>query len=74
LIGTFENLVDDSNYVLKKIGVDFKFPMESSLSETKELMSKYYGQIDREVLLKITQYYIKDMTLFGYPGVNTLEE
>jgi hypothetical protein len=74
LIGTFENLVDDSNYVLKTIGADFQFPMESTLSETKELMSKYYGQIEKDVLLKITQYYLKDMTLFGYSGVNIMAE
>jgi chondroitin 4-sulfotransferase 11 len=73
LIGTFENLDEDSNYVLKTIGADFQFPMESTLSETKELISKYYGQVEKDVMLKITQYYIKDMTLFGYSGVSLNE-
>jgi hypothetical protein len=47
--------------------------MESTLSETKELISKYYGQVEKDVMLKITQYYIKDMTLFGYSGVSLNE-
>jgi chondroitin 4-sulfotransferase 11 len=73
LIGTFENLVDDSNYVLKTIGADFEFPMESKLSEMKEKMNKYYSQVEKDVLLKITQYYLKDMNFLGYSGVSLNE-
>jgi hypothetical protein len=72
LIGDFTNLVDDSNYVLQKIGANFSFPTKSSLSETRRWIDtgRYYSQIERDVLLKITQYYIADMNLFGYSGVN----
>ncbi len=71
LVGDFNDLVDDSNYVLQKIGANFSFPTKSTFSERIWLdTGKYYGQIDRDVLLKITSHYIADMNIFGYPGVN----
>jgi chondroitin 4-sulfotransferase 11 len=71
LIGDFNNLIYESNYVFQKIGANFNFPTESSLSETNRWLDaeRYYGQVEKEVLLKITQYYIADMNLFGYSGV-----
>jgi hypothetical protein len=66
LIGSFDNLVDDSNYVLKLIGANFTFPLKSSASKTKKLMSIYYGRVKKDVILDIANYYKKDVNLFSY--------
>jgi hypothetical protein len=68
LVGDFKNLVDDSNYVLKKIGANFSFPTKSSLSETNRWIDtgRYYSQVEKDVLMKITQYNSVSTTRFFY--------
>jgi hypothetical protein len=66
LIGTFENIAEDSNYVLKSIGADFTYPVRLSSSNTKELMSKYYDKLPKMLIKKIATYYKTDFDLFDY--------
>jgi hypothetical protein len=72
LIGDFNDLVDDSNYVLKTIGASFSF----TFSESRRWFfpGRYFSQVEKDVLLKVTSHYIADMTLFGYSGVNVNQD
>jgi hypothetical protein len=66
LIGTFDNIAEDSNYVLKLIGANFTFPDKVFISNANELMIKYYERLPKMLIRKMAKYYKKDFDLFHY--------
>jgi hypothetical protein len=66
LIGTFDNIAEDSNYVLKSIEANFTFPDKVFISNSNDLMSKYYERLPKMLIRKMAKYYKKDFALFHY--------
>jgi hypothetical protein len=70
ILGKFETLVEDSNFVLHSIGVkDMKFP--SGTPTIRNFMKEYYNSIPVSFIPKITNIYKNDLELFDYDIVDS---
>ncbi|XP_077980199.1 carbohydrate sulfotransferase 11-like [Glandiceps talaboti] len=73
VIGKFENLEEDTLYVLKRAGVDDdtvsfpKFDTRATNSSTTDLLRRYYSSISKDNILNLYDVYKRDFILFGYP-------
>ncbi|XP_076357526.1 carbohydrate sulfotransferase 11 [Tachypleus tridentatus] len=71
VIGKYETLKDDSDYVLWKAGllqkIDFPQREQSyKMEPTAVLLKKYFNQISQDVKDKLYTIYQADFTIFGY--------
>ncbi|XP_077868876.1 carbohydrate sulfotransferase 8-like [Saccoglossus kowalevskii] len=71
-IGHFENIVEESNYLLHLLGINTTvFPEHeysfhvTNISENN-IYLKYFSQVPREDILKLYEFYRMDFELFGY--------
>jgi hypothetical protein len=66
-IGRFENLNQDSEFILKQLGCDISFPSHEDVrfppTNASNQLSKYYSDRERDLVQKI---YAKDFEAFGY--------
>jgi hypothetical protein len=70
ILGKFETLVEDSNFVLHSIGIkDMKFPR--GIPKTRKFMKEYYNSIPMNVIPRITDIYKNDLELFAYDTVDS---
>lgn len=65
-IGKYENIIQDSNFLLKSFGTSLKFPKLSKPSTTASNLAKYYGTLERKTILKLYRIYEMDFRLFDY--------
>ncbi|XP_077868248.1 carbohydrate sulfotransferase 8-like [Saccoglossus kowalevskii] len=71
-IGHFENIVEESNYILHSIGVNNVFFPEKDYnfhatnSSDDNIYLKYFSQIPPEEIFKLYELYRMDFKLFGY--------
>ncbi|XP_006822516.2 carbohydrate sulfotransferase 11-like [Saccoglossus kowalevskii] len=70
-IGHFENIVEESNYLLRSIGItDVSFPefsTHATNSSNINMYLKYFAQVPGEDIIKLYKLYEMDFKLFGYP-------
>nr|XP_006815823.1 PREDICTED: carbohydrate sulfotransferase 11-like [Saccoglossus kowalevskii] len=71
-IGHFENIVEESNYLLRSIGVtNLSFPdafsTHATNSSDENIYLKYFSQIPPDDIIKLYELYKWDFKLFGYP-------
>lgn len=67
IIGKYETLYQDSDYILTKIGMkNLEFPYTSKPSKTTVNMRKYYKNLTSESIWKLYDIYQLDFRLFGY--------
>lgn len=67
VIGTFDTLEEDSDYILKYIGVDwFHYPHSKTAGSTKRLMEQYYSTVSVNDIEKLWSLFKLDAELFGY--------
>eukprot|EP00057_Strongylocentrotus_purpuratus_P029916 XP_780212.2 PREDICTED: carbohydrate sulfotransferase 11 [Strongylocentrotus purpuratus] len=72
IIGKYETLDDDAEYILRSAKVDpsVKYPQASDKSATNssslDILRQYYSEITREQLKKLYEVYKKDFELFDY--------
>jgi hypothetical protein len=57
-LGRHETIEEDSNFVLATIGVH----------DVRIQLKEYYRSIPLEIILRIKDFYERDLTLFGYPA------
>uniref|UniRef100_A0ABM0GKD3 Carbohydrate sulfotransferase n=1 Tax=Saccoglossus kowalevskii TaxID=10224 RepID=A0ABM0GKD3_SACKO len=71
-IGHFENLVEESNYLLHLLGINtIVFPKHEysyhvTNSSEKDIYLNYFSQVSSEDILKLYEFYKMDFELFGY--------
>nr|XP_006815824.1 PREDICTED: carbohydrate sulfotransferase 8-like [Saccoglossus kowalevskii] len=70
-IGHFENIVEESNYLLRSIGVtNLSFPdaysTHATNSSDENIYLKYFSQIPPDDIIKLYELYKWDFKLFGY--------
>ena len=74
-IGHFENLEEEAQDFLKKIGVDHYVSFPKYQPSTAESgMLKYYSQLTREEIVKLGKFYELDFKLFGYEFPGPLQD
>ena len=70
VIGKLENMEEDLHYIGKMVGgVEFKKvePVNrSGGGSTRSLARKYFGQLSRDLVMKLYRFYQVDFELFGY--------
>ncbi|XP_070557320.1 carbohydrate sulfotransferase 9-like [Ptychodera flava] len=72
IIGKFENLAEDVQYVLRRASVDrlVSFPLTDTHvtnSSNIETLKRYYSTLSTEEIVKLYRLYENDFQLFGYP-------
>lgn len=73
LIGKYETLIEDSDFVLNYFKLNFSFPGLPKPSKTASSLVKYFSTLDKDVIYKLYKIYEMDFKLFGYDLFNTLE-
>ncbi|XP_033122202.1 carbohydrate sulfotransferase 11-like isoform X2 [Anneissia japonica] len=70
VIGRFEDIENDSNYILNRVGADLKFPASTGFHFTNssnfEKVKKSYANIPDSDLVSLYRKYQNDFLLFGY--------
>ncbi|XP_033122164.1 carbohydrate sulfotransferase 11-like [Anneissia japonica] len=70
VIGRFEDIENDSNYILNRVGADLKFPASTGFHFTNssnfEKVKKSYANIPDSDLVSLYQKYQNDFLLFDY--------
>ncbi|XP_054754233.1 carbohydrate sulfotransferase 11-like [Lytechinus pictus] len=71
IIGKYETLDDDADFILRSANVDpsVKYPQASKSatnSSSLDILKKYYSQLTRNQLQKLYEVYKKDFELFDY--------
>lgn len=72
LIGKYETLTEDSDFVLNYFKLNFSFPGLPKPSRTASSLVKYFSTLDKDVIYKLYKIYELDFKLFGYDLFNTL--
>lgn len=69
-IGRFENLVEESDSILKRInpagGLSYPESKYIKVADTRKEMLKYYEQLPFQLIRRLAQIYAVDMQLFNY--------
>lgn len=73
LIGKYETLTEDSDFVLNYFKLNFSFPGLPKPSRTASSLVKYFSTLDKDVIYKLYKIYELDFKLFGYDLFNTLD-
>ncbi|XP_041463716.1 carbohydrate sulfotransferase 11-like [Lytechinus variegatus] len=71
IIGKYETLDDDADFILRSANVDpsVKYPQASKSatnSSSLDILKKYYSQLTRDQLQKLYEVYKRDFELFDY--------
>lgn len=67
IIGKYETLVQDSEFILKQVGeTRISFPRGPGSSSTTSNLQKYFGTLQDDIISQLYNVYIMDFKLFGY--------
>lgn len=66
VIGKYETIKEDSNYVLGSIGLEPNFQIETLTKVNKSELTNYYKKLPDEMLGELQKLYRRDSALFGY--------
>ncbi|XP_063219353.1 carbohydrate sulfotransferase 11 isoform X2 [Bacillus rossius redtenbacheri] len=66
IIGKYETLYEDSDFVLRSAGVHTKFPRLTKTSSTSNKLYKYFNSLSENTINKLYNIYLLDFKLFGY--------
>ncbi|KAJ9598199.1 hypothetical protein L9F63_011119 [Diploptera punctata] len=67
IIGKYETFDQDSEFILKQIGVtNIAFPHAPKSSRTTSNLEKYFSTLEHKIVMQLYNVYAKDFKLFGY--------
>ena len=74
IIGKYEHLVKDSDFILESIGApsDVRFPPYHP-SKASEVFNKYMSELTPELTQQLKSVYAEDFHLFGYETIENSE-
>ncbi|KAF4527273.1 hypothetical protein B566_EDAN006993, partial [Ephemera danica] len=74
IIGKYETLQEDAEFVLRHIGQSqIQFPKLPKPSSTMSRLQEYFGTLPKDVMLELQRIYALDFKLFGYDTFNENE-
>ncbi|XP_066996722.2 carbohydrate sulfotransferase 11 [Anabrus simplex] len=75
IIGKYETLYEDSEYILNHIGKsEIIFPRSSKASNTASILKKYFSLLPKLLIKELYSIYFMDFKLFGYSFEEFIDE